>query len=178
MERQTKRIVEDVAIGAAYGTGTLVGLYSLFSVAPYTLREGSREEQRLDELTDQLNNVIIPGSSLTKNQISQVYSDVKNLNELNLRKKNEIQLNEIVSKLDTINSMTDLEGTLQQTQARTTLIGISDQLQCIRNSESTPTAVIGAFSITLGGTLILVCGYHAIKKGYNIIKKGCSAIFP
>ena len=175
-KRRIKDGAIEGAIGAAYGTGTLAGAYLLFNRVPYSFHQSSDEKQKFNEVIDPLNNMITLGGLLTKEEISQTYSSINTLKELNLRDKSETQLNKIVSKLDIINSMTNIEGTLQQSQARTALVGISDQLQGIRGAEIEGTTWGGLGSFFLGAALLGVCGYGTIRKGYDIIKGGCGAI--
>ncbi len=178
MKRETERRIEDGVVIAASGIGASAGLYLLFHTFPYSRHQVSEESQRFNEVIDPLKNLNVPGSLFTKDQISQVYSDVKNLNELNLREGSEVRLNEIVSKLDIIKSATNMESTLQQTQVRTALVGISDQLQGIKGFENSQMGFVGASSLTLGVPLILFCGYHLIKRGCSALKEGYNSIFP
>ena len=116
-----------------------------------------------------IDKIIYNGIPPTKNEFSQIYSDVKNLNKLDLEEISKAQLKDITNHLGTANIIYNSSGTSQKLDLTEALLDVKHQLKEIKKYEIDNLNVLYHISLFLGGVLLLVGGWKAIKRLYKAV---------
>ncbi len=169
MEEQTKKRIKNGISGVAYGVGTYAGFYLLTNVLPELARLKDKSNTQFTGISAELKNIITSNSIPTKNQISQLQTKITDLNELHLISDNDAHLESLVKHMNTMSQLYNVEDTQEQNYVKTSLVDVRDQLNQIGHAEYKSNVNADGGFLILGGALLFVCGYNAVKRIYRTI---------